>query len=404
MTDQVEMADLATRQAEQRTPRTWAKGQLIVTANGVECFNWIGTQGDAVALQKSYLDQLNAAAPIPAKEYADQAVYSMIMHGGPPQIGEKDLTADDVELIRDAVLWLALREHIPDTGLKIEDALANLVLEARFTGDRDKIGRAKRGEEVDFLEFELLVVPRDDYRLNPSEAVSISGRELFAIVDLEQSVLGDPPPFYVPRVPLDADEGREMMQMMTTCAVANPTGPEDATRFYLGYTTDELSRDGLGLRIRETGQLIKTSRRNEPMNTLIPDLGKSLSADEHEKARLEEHRLLHEMEKACAGWHHDELGDDLADIIMWMLQGGVGRGATLLINDLAAVTDEPLQEAIDLLFKAASYVLVQSPEVNLQKAAAVLIRVWGADRVHAAVTAQSELAKALKPEVPSEAE
>ena len=233
---------------ETRSPRTWAKGQIIVTANGVECFNWTGTHAEAVALQRRYLDQLNAS-PIPARAFAEQAIFSMVVHGGPPEVGQDDMTSDDVETLRNAMLWLVLREHIPNTGFRVEDALADLVLEARFTGDRDRIQRARRGEAVGFVEWELQVIPRDDYLLDPREAVIISGVDLFAIVDPGQIVLGDPPPNYVPRIPLDADEGREMLQKIAYCEAANPTGPDDTFRFYLGYSDKELAREGLGLQV-----------------------------------------------------------------------------------------------------------------------------------------------------------
>ena len=153
------------RARETRSPRTWAKGQIIVTANGVECFNWIGTQAEAVALQKRYLDTLNAFG-VPVLEDAERTIFAMLDHGRPPQIGQDGLTSADVEAIRDVVLWRVLREHIPDTGFRIEDALADLVLEARFTGDRDLIRRARRGEDVE-VEWELQVLPASERATHP---------------------------------------------------------------------------------------------------------------------------------------------------------------------------------------------------------------------------------------------
>lgn len=228
----------------QRLPRPWAKGQLIVLANGVECFVWSGTQADAIALQKRYLDKINAA-DASAKEYAEHVIYSLIAHGGPPQIGQEDfsgtVTSADIELIRDAVLWRALREHVPDTGLKIEDALANLTLEVQYSGDRDLILRSRQGKPLP-LWYELQVMPRDPYRLDPGEAVSISDRDLFAIAyPGKQHVPGSGPPFLVPRIPLNGDEARAMFQMTAICNLT----PEDTFQVYLGYTSAELARAGI---------------------------------------------------------------------------------------------------------------------------------------------------------------
>jgi hypothetical protein len=110
------------------------------------------------------------------------------------------------------------------------------------------------------------------------------------------------------------------------------------------------------------------------MPMLIPNLEKSSSviADEHAAARCRELKLLRQIKEAPAGYYHDELMDDLAGVGLWMLTKGVGRGASLLINDLTKVTDDPLRVAIDLLLNAAGYALVQDSNVLLQKTIAVL--------------------------------
>ena len=105
-------------------------------------------------------------------------------------------------------------------------------------------------------------------------------------------------------------------------------------------------------------------------NTLIPDCEKSsrIVADEHVAIRRKELRILHELEDPhLASWYRDGLGDDLADVILLMLQQGAGRGATLLINDLEEVTDKPLSLAIDLLFKAAAYKFARQLDIDLQE-------------------------------------
>ena len=240
--------------AAQPQARPWAKGQLVVTTNGIKCFDWIGTRTEAIALQRRYFDRLDAAGA-DAKEYAERVIRSLIAHGGPPQIGQKDfdgvVTDADIALIRDAVLWKALREHVPDTGLKLEDVIANAKFEIQYSGDRDLILRAQQGE-TDHVWHEMEVRLFGICLLNPAEAVSIPGRDLFTLAD--PSDLDCPwndRPVYLPRIPRDGDDARAMLQWMAFCDVANPAEPEDSIRLYAGFTVEELTRSGLGLTVRE---------------------------------------------------------------------------------------------------------------------------------------------------------
>jgi hypothetical protein len=42
---------------------------------------------------------------------------------------------DEIAIVRAAILWLALRKHVPDTGLKLEDMFAGDELVVVFEGD-----------------------------------------------------------------------------------------------------------------------------------------------------------------------------------------------------------------------------------------------------------------------------
>jgi hypothetical protein len=127
------------------------------------------------------------------------------------------------------------------------------------------------------------------------------------------------------------------------------------------------------------------------MPTLIPNCKKDarVVVDEHAAIRCEQIRVANELTNPhLGGWHRDELMNRQAEIDLLMLQEGVGRGVSLLIEDLEEVTNEPLKAAVDLLVRAAGYKLGKDP---IQEVIAGLVDVYGADRLHAAITANSEL-------------
>ena len=116
----------------------------------------------------------------------------------------------------------------------------------------------------------------------------------------------------------------------------------------------------------------------------------------HHELMREEFEVMRTREKNLppgGSWHNDELIDEFVDVCALVLRLGVGRGATLLINDLAGVTDEPLRVAIDLLLKAAGLRWGRDLPVSLSEVIAGLVEIFGPDRIHAAVTANSELGK-----------
>jgi hypothetical protein len=255
----------AKRKAQHPTGRTWATGALKIVANDVECFNWSGTKQDAIELQKGYLDVVNSMG-INAKSYAARAA-GYLMTFGMPKVGEPHLNPTgfgtpwesvDVELHRVAVLWLALREHVPNTGKKLEDVFVGKELEITFTGDREEIlaetERELRGQPFTGETFQMMAaIINEKYRLNPDEAVCMSGGDLFTLAVGEcPEGLREGCSVYVPRIPRDATEAKAMLQTWTILGDATKpvAKPEDALRTYAGYTDAELMRGKPGLRIR----------------------------------------------------------------------------------------------------------------------------------------------------------
>jgi hypothetical protein len=246
----------AKRKAQHQTKRTWATGKLRMEANDVHCFDWIGTRQDAVDLQRRYLDVVNSMG-IDAKSYAARAA-GYLMAFGMPTVGEPDRRPSNfgnpwdranIELYRAAVLWSALREHVPDTGQRLEDVFVGKSLLVVFIGDKKEIlddtVRELKGQPFSDGHFTMTAAVIENYKLDPDKAVCMQMRDLLALAGrtcpdgLRDDLI------YVPRIPLDATEAKAMLQMMTvgldlTKPVANP---EDAIRHYAGYTDDELRRD-----------------------------------------------------------------------------------------------------------------------------------------------------------------
>jgi hypothetical protein len=120
-----------------------------------------------------------------------------------------------------------LREHIPNTGQKLEDVFVGKALVVMFNGDRERIladtarelggesfaGRKDAGHvdpdtPLGDDQFQMMVaVLDDDYRLNPRDAVSMLTGDLCALAGkpLSDSTMASEP-VYVPRIPIDATE------------------------------------------------------------------------------------------------------------------------------------------------------------------------------------------------------
>jgi hypothetical protein len=183
----------AKRKAQHLTGRSWAEGKISVIANGTHCFDWSGTREDAIELQKDYLDAVNALG-INAQSYAKRAAGYLMVFGAPkvdePRLmpsafGEK-WTPEDVALNRLGVLWLVLREHIPNTGDKVEDVFPGKHLGAILSGDRDALleetEREQRGQKFTNEQFQMMVaVDRAPYLLDPDKAVPINEGDMYRL-------------------------------------------------------------------------------------------------------------------------------------------------------------------------------------------------------------------------------
>ena len=171
-------------------------------------------------------------------------------------------------------LWLALREHVPNTGNKLEDVFVGKQILVWFKGDRDEILAQTRTETITDAdlddcdkpsltgagEFTMMVgVDKDYFRLDPSRAIEIpffeliklSGKTPPAIPDHadERRLLFEP--MFAPRWPIDAAEAEAMMKMMTvTTDITNPLALLEGPKTYVGYTDDELCRGKPAVRIR----------------------------------------------------------------------------------------------------------------------------------------------------------
>ena len=269
------------RAAEQRrqaieATRSWAMGSITVVANNVECFGWIGTKREAIELQKRYLDAVDALMPISAHSYAKRAA-GYLMAYGIPKAGDVDLRPSnhgnrwdqiDIDLYKAAILWLALRESVPNTGQKLEDVFVGKTLVVMFSGDKDRIladtgrelgghslagrqdaGHVNPGAPLPEDQFQMMAGVRDhNYRLDPRLAVSMKQSDLFARAGKPLLHKRDDDVIYVPRIPLDQTEADAMLCMMTICADA--TDPSAGVRTYAGYTEQELLRGKPGVRLR----------------------------------------------------------------------------------------------------------------------------------------------------------
>jgi hypothetical protein len=269
--------------------RSWAKGSIIVIANDAECFTW------EAEIQRRYLDEASKLyATNPASSARRAAGYLMAF--GMPSDGADDMrpscignkwTLDEVEVYKRAVLWLALHEHVPDTGLKVAALFVGKQLIAYFQGDRDEILAQTRAELAfgsdlngtdnasitGASEFQVMIgVHKEVFPLNPDKAIEIQWADLLAVSG--RSDPSDDPPFkkddplWVPRLPVDATEAKAMLRMTQICidatapvfidctlALASRAGEfADALdlpgpRTFCGYTRDELARGRTYVRV-----------------------------------------------------------------------------------------------------------------------------------------------------------
>jgi hypothetical protein len=253
----------AKRKRRAAANRSWATGSIKIEANKQECFDWSGTREQAIDLQERYLEAANLFGG--CHSYAVRGT-GYLMCYGMPRAGDPDHrpssmggTWDDgeLELLKVAVLWLVLREHIPHTGQRVEDVFVGKELVVWFTGDRkeilDSTERELNGVPFDLSkQFEMKVVVLSyHHRLDPGKAVSMpfsALAEMAGLPELSEETKEDQ--IYIPRVPLNADEAKAMLNMLIIfvdgskdamdAAAAAGINPADLIIHYAGYTNDEL--------------------------------------------------------------------------------------------------------------------------------------------------------------------
>lgn len=156
-----------------------------------------------------------------------------------------------------------MRQHLPDTGLKVEDVFVGKGLAAIFIGDKSQVlditERELRGEALDdTVQFSLTVGAINyNHRLDPKDAVCTTNGEMYALAGkpLSANAAGfAAESIYVPRIPIDATEADAMMQLVTVFVDATDPkaaiDPESPIRTYAGYTEEELSGGKPSVRVR----------------------------------------------------------------------------------------------------------------------------------------------------------
>ena len=235
-----------------KADRPWAKGSMRIEANGELCFEWSGTKDEAADLRQRYLDAVKFSGHS-AESYAKRAA-SYMMAFGMPQVGEPDRRpsflgenwkANDVDLYRAAVVWLVLREFVPQLRRKLEDVFVGKQLLVMFEGDKEQIidetVRELKGQSFSGNEFKMTATVIGDYMLDPDDAIAIPLRDLCTIRGREATPEDLPDELvYVPRIPRDAAEADAMLQRLII--FSDITRPEQGIRDFAGYTEDELRR------------------------------------------------------------------------------------------------------------------------------------------------------------------
>ncbi len=144
---------------EARRRRALEVGTIHIEANHREFFNWTGTQSDAIELQKQYLAAANVTGADTRLSVRTALVHGMPEPGTPDHRADSPLGSvfdrNEVVLYKAAILWLVLREHILDTGLKVEDVFVGKELIALFEGNPQAIAEHTRRE--------TLGLPQEEY-------------------------------------------------------------------------------------------------------------------------------------------------------------------------------------------------------------------------------------------------
>src|SRR4051794_31556141 len=248
------------------TGRSWATGRIEVVANDVPCFSWQGTRQDMADVMANY-ETTAAANGWPPESYAKRAAGYLMLYGM-PAVGDADRRPSNhgqrwdqlnADAYRMAILWLTLRETVPDTGYPLVNMVVGKAVVVLFSGDRQGLledtWREMAGKPFSGDEFQMMVGISDpDLRLDPDKAVAMHERDLLTMAGKQVSANHPDDMIYVPRIPVDAAEADAILKMMTVFLDATRAAPgidpKSLIRTYAGYTEEELRRDQPIVRIR----------------------------------------------------------------------------------------------------------------------------------------------------------
>jgi hypothetical protein len=243
-------------------------GSIKIVANDVECFMWQGTYADAINLQKRWLDESFLIYANSAGSAAKRAA-GYLMTYGMPEPGDDDLrpshagekwTLAEVGVYKRAVLWLALREHVPgEPGKRLEDVFVGEEITVWFNGDRDELlaqtkaeaeGKANltdtdRPSLTGAGEFTMTVgittgcKPRrnwpDAYTMNLAEFFALAGKP-------------NPPPeissdlVYMPLWPETEEQAHELLAVNGILIFVDTINPGSGVKTCIGFTNRELQQ------------------------------------------------------------------------------------------------------------------------------------------------------------------
>jgi hypothetical protein len=251
----------AKRKVKLATKRSWLTGSIKIEANEQSCFAWSGTKDEAIKLQKDYLQAVETWTIVSADSYAKRVAGYLIAFGM-PKVGDSDQrpsmlgqswTEEEIAKLQTAILWMVLHERVPnEPGQRVEDIFAGKSLIMALHGDKRQMlaetMRELNGEAFTNEAFTMMVGVLGDFRLDPDAAVTMPFRDLhvaagYPPLEIDSKLYHDIA--YVPRLPVDAAEAKDMLQMTTivmNAADFTTTDPDAAFRTYVGYTNDELRR------------------------------------------------------------------------------------------------------------------------------------------------------------------
>jgi hypothetical protein len=272
MSETVALADRLRAKYPSRQVTPERTGSIKVVANDVECFTWQGTYQDAVALQRRWLDESFQIYTNSTESSAKRAA-GCLMAYGMPKPGDVDMrpshasqrwTAEEIEIYKRAVLWLALHEHVPsEPGKKLEDVFVGKQVVVWFNGDRDELlaqtkAETESGADLSDCnrpsitgadEFQMVVGVEGSIRRDWPDAYTMSAKEFFALA-------GKPVPphmaggvIYMPLWPETRDHVNQLLEVNGVAVFVDATDSIDINdpvgstlKVCVGFTNRELQQ------------------------------------------------------------------------------------------------------------------------------------------------------------------